>query len=369
MATRTQVSTAARLAQDSPPALAALVLDLLSRQAEGRALFASKELVRTRAEYHGVTTQALGDLDVVKLLGRGAETEQERTLIAALAVQGLRDELSDEARVSRFLKHADWLAVATEYPIYEVIAPVLGEDAEDVWLVMEAELRGDKTGLIKEPAKRTAVTALRRWVLTEYAERQTAPSGVPSSGAVEAIEGTLRAIPPSFDRSRGWYLFQLVTGIVLLRFIWRGLSWLLRSKRQGVLEVRDGKVWLHESRQLFGKPVGEESTLVSGEEVVESTLLQRRSRLLLTAGTLAFGLALFVGGVWLFEGVRSGETVLFAVGGAVIGLGAALDILFNRLWQRGEAGGALSFATKGGKAWLLEGVKPVRAKALFDSLN
>lgn len=368
MNARPHVSTAARLAQKAPRELAALALDLLSRQAEGKALFASKELVRTRAEYHGVTGAAVGEVDVVELLGRGAESDRERTLLAALAAEGLRTELSDEARVSRFLQHADWLATATEYPIYEVVAPVLGEDAEDVWLVMEAELRGDKTGLIREPAKRAAVTALRRWVLSEYGGREASAESA-GSLSVDAIEGTLRAVPPSFDRSRGWYLLQLVTGIVLLRFLWRGLQWLLRSGRRGVLEVRDGKLWLHESKQMFGKAVGDEATLVSGEQVVESTLVQSRSRLLLTAGTCAFGLALFVGGVWLFEGVRSGETVLFAVGGAVIGLGAGLDILFNRLWQRSDESGALSFATKGGKAWLLEGVTPVRAKALFNSLK
>ncbi|MEM1416356.1 MAG: hypothetical protein AAGH15_15715, partial [Myxococcota bacterium] len=44
-------------------------------------------------------------------------------------------------------------------------------------------------------------------------------------------------------------------------------------------------------------------------------------------GALAFAGGIAAGGLWLFEGVRSGETVLLLAGAGAIALGAGLDLL------------------------------------------
>src|SRR5207247_2618466 len=73
--------------------VAALAFDVLSRQGEGRALFAGREFVSGRAEEHGATGDAAtaGGVDVASVLLRGAESARETALVTALAVRGLGD--------------------------------------------------------------------------------------------------------------------------------------------------------------------------------------------------------------------------------------------------------------------------------------
>src|SRR5687768_15842055 len=81
--------------------LGALAYDVLSRQAEGRAVYAGQPMIRARAEEHGVERDAAATEagNLVSILERGAETPIERALVAAFAVSGLGDALAgDDAK-------------------------------------------------------------------------------------------------------------------------------------------------------------------------------------------------------------------------------------------------------------------------------
>ena len=71
-------------------ALAALCLDVLGRQAEGRSLYAGAKFIKGRAKEHGVTRDEaetpLGNL--LEMLERGPQSNLERALIAALFLRG-----------------------------------------------------------------------------------------------------------------------------------------------------------------------------------------------------------------------------------------------------------------------------------------
>jgi hypothetical protein len=115
--------------------LGALCLEALSRQAEGRTLFAGREWVERRARDLGVvsseSTTSVGD--AVEVLARGPETTTERAVVAALAARGLAvrlAELRDDAAqrravLARFVRHAEWLEAQTEYAPLRMAAAVL----------------------------------------------------------------------------------------------------------------------------------------------------------------------------------------------------------------------------------------------------
>ena len=105
---------AAAISHEQRDKLGALALDVLSRQAEARVLFAGREFVDKRASEHDVTREtaatAAGNLRTI--LERGPETAHERGLVAAFAVAGAdaRFEKADaEERIAAAiaLSHAE----------------------------------------------------------------------------------------------------------------------------------------------------------------------------------------------------------------------------------------------------------------------
>src|SRR5262249_15781352 len=69
--------------------------------------------------------------NLVAILERGAQSPIERALVAAFAVRGLGAKLDTESaedasqRVFRWVRHADWLEVATPYAVHPFVDAVL----------------------------------------------------------------------------------------------------------------------------------------------------------------------------------------------------------------------------------------------------
>ncbi|MCA9614877.1 MAG: hypothetical protein H6724_04300 [Sandaracinus sp.] len=308
------VKQAATAVAEASPALAALALDVLSRQGEGRVLFAGREFVDARAKHHGVNEDAakLGAVDVLGLLREGPSDARGFATLAALAVRGLKAHLDDEARLARFVRHADWLELSTPYAPYGFVAPVLGDDADAVW-----EAVRKATAALGDSPKDRAHRALHEATLASTGK----PAPVATSSELQ-VEGDLRHPP------RGGFLgaLRLATGLALLQWLGRGAAFLLGVRRRAVLSFHGGGLRLRKRVTLLGRVVRERDESFTLAAVASAARCAKRPALGLLVGALTFALGILAGGLFFVEGVRSGETFLLLFGAGLIAAGAALDL-------------------------------------------
>ncbi|MCB9593405.1 MAG: hypothetical protein H6719_11795 [Sandaracinaceae bacterium] len=340
--------------EDRAP-LAALARDVLSGQAEGRALFAGAKLAQKKAEERSVTSKSAetGAGNLLSILERGAKAPLERALVAAFAVAGLEDALaegSDEKSiVFRFVKHADWLEVSGDYCVYPLVDRLLSDErAELVWaelaqrVVDEAAGRdGDRPEVRARNAARltalagsssaSAKKALRGVVGTSALDEATrtlastlAGDGADESAAVGVtVTGALGPAP-----SRGAaQVVRWITGWAILVWIARALGYLLGLRSRAELRLARGQLEVRTHLSMFGRTVREAEETWKLEALDGASRRVRYPSLHLVVGALALSAGILFGSLVLFDGVRSGELVLVLAAAGIVIAGAGLDLL------------------------------------------
>lgn len=317
------VESAVSRTEKADPATCALVLDVLSKQAEGRVLFAGKDFVEARAKEHGVDADTkVGDAALLPLLEQGPAETREYAMLCALAVRGLRPHLDDDARLARFVDHADWLTLSTPYSPYPFVEPILGDDADAIW----SRLNGEAD---PEDPKSAAFAALHR-ALRPDSSAPAAPEATQTDEVV--VEGRVGRVTPT-----GWRaLVRLVSGWALLQWIGRFLIWCLGVRRNATLKLVAGGVRFEHAMTLLGKPARRGHETFTLAAVASSGRSERFPQAHLLVGAITFALGVLLGGIVLFEGLRSGETVLLAIAAALILGGAVFDLALTT-WLPGRA--------------------------------
>jgi len=332
-----EIAAASEAARGADEAVCALALDLLSRQAESRLLFAGKELVAKRAEEHGVEAGTeVGGEDVLALLERGPSNSREHALFAALAVAGLRAHLDEPKRLARFSAHADWLSLATPYAVHSLIDPVLAEDAGPVWSALSEGLPSGGS------PRAVALRTLRAAALASSANPEADATlakvraeldvaevvGVAAGGdEVPSLQG--RAMRPPASGVRG--VLRLVTGWAALQWLVRGLGAALRFSPEVDVRSVKGGLEIRRTTRLLGRVVREAKETYTYSAIAGGARTTRYPAAHLLLGALCFAVGVLVGGVWLFEGVRSGETVLLMAGAGAILIGGVVDVALGLL--------------------------------------
>jgi hypothetical protein len=360
-------------------ALGALVLGVLSRQAEGRTLFASPELVEGMAREHGVSAEQaeLPSANVLTVLKRGPQAETEHLLLAGLAVHGLASGTVGSERASqleRFARHAVWLESCTAYEVFPfvdliladhdaarvygaVAAAVLGEDTASVAARARNAARltvltrstspaavaplGRVTAKVTDPASRAFLASVADEALvasarTERTERAPLASpGAPAAPDVSSVRGRLDRPPPA-SGLRG--LLRLVTGVALFQWIARLLMASVGLRAEGEIALTSGgDLRIRRTTRLLGKVVRDR------EDVVPRAALERVGRharypaLSLLIGALALAGGVVLGGLVLVDGARSGDTLLLLAGAAAV-LGGGLCDLVASAFAAGRRG-------------------------------
>lgn len=363
-----EIERACAVAPEAPAPAAALALDVLSRQAEARVLFAGEDYIEKKRAHHGVDPDTeVGGEKIVALLERGPRAGSEYALVAALAAQGLREHLDDEERLRRFARHADWLALATPYPAHEVIDAVLEEDAGAVWDAVADGLQ--KPGRDGYTARDEALDALRRGALARARHPRAAerlaeaggakvPSGTELSGALER---------PTPTGALG--LLRLVSGFAALQWIFRGLGFALGVRRDGALRVERSGLRLRSQVRLLGRTVRSREETFAWPAVASVACSTRFVAMPHLVGAFLFALGVVIGGVWIFDGVRSGETVLLGLGAVAILVGGGLDYAITNAWPSARGRVAVELGVLPKRRLRLARVAEREAVAFVDALS
>jgi hypothetical protein len=379
------------------PRMAALAFDVLSRQAEGRLLFAGTEYVERRAEEHHLKPDeartSAGNLVVV--LGRGAETDAERTLLAVAAVRGFgrawtaADAASRAALVTRFVRHLDFLELAT--PLSLVAALDVGLEPDPLDAVQREiaqrivdEGSGERArspqararnaarlsalaGSASDSARRALASVLSTRGL-EPALQALGTALVPALavGPEDAVLDGVRARPrrsPLVDAAR------LLTGIALVGWALRGLLALVGARREVCLRLSGPGLEIEERTRAFGRVLRSRRTTFAFAGIRSVEREVRYPRLHLYVGAIALALGVLVGGIWIFDGVRGGDFVLAAIGAALLLGGAVFDLTLDVLVpaQRGRV--TLEVSAERGQHVRVAGLDLTSADAFALSLR
>jgi hypothetical protein len=383
-------------AHDARDALGALCHDVLSRQAEGKVLFAGREFAAKRAEEHGVTREH-ADTDAGNLLGileRGPENDLERATITAFAVHGFGQKLASAAPedapalLQRFVRHADWLELATPYSVLPHVDPILPrEGAAKVWGEVAQAIVDDGSGAVgtvpamraRNAARLSALAASRseaaRAALASVAESAGIDPGSRAL-AVALIQGSgaapfarVRGVVVAARRSAAVAALRLVTGWSLLAWITRGIASLLGMRREAELLLGVKGIELREERFVLGRKVGESVSTLATQSILEAGREVRYPSLHLLVGAISLSVGLLFGGLVMFDGARSGELTLMLVGAVLALAGAGLDLALDVLVPGRRGNVTVDLAVHRGRVLRVGGVPLAEAERFLGALR
>lgn len=340
--------------------LAALCFEVLSSQAEGRALYTGRRLMRVRAATHRVArSEAETPLgNVVTILERGPERSVEWALLAAFAVRGLDQAVAEgnatERRelLERFARHADWLELSTPYAPYRFVAELLSETSQDALIEAiegfvlanteppsagtfraRATLRLHVLASLKRPQARVVLarvveTTQDSW-LRVLAQHALGTEPVPLTDGFE-LKGMWGRIP----RFSALRLVQYVTGIALLVAIGRFLAYSFGLDRTGKVRLENNAVHVHRETKFFGRTlrVSDASYALRDIECAKREVSLPALHVVCGALSLAVGIILAV--IWTSDAVARGDGSLLASAALAIGVGAGVDLILAGWGQR-----------------------------------
>lgn len=382
---------------EAPDALAALAYDVLGSQAEGRTIFAGKKLVEKRAQDHGVERDAAETSagNLLDILGRGPKTPLDRALVAAFAVAGLDRALAaDEEprrRVFRFVRHADWLEVSSDFAVYGLVDRVLDEaHAEVVWAELAQRVVDEAAGRdgerpevrarnaarlssLAEASSEAAKNALREVVKTAAMDEPTrtlastlaGDGSDPSPALVPTVTGRLVRTP----RTRALEILRWITGWAILGWFVRGLAFLVGMRSVAELRIADGGLEVKTHLSILGRTVREREETWRLDALESAGRCVRYPAIHLVTGAVTLSLGVLLGGLFLFDGVRSGELILILLAAALLLGGAVLDLALDLLWPARKGHVAMDIVTRSRRPIRLASVPLDQADAFLRALR
>lgn len=377
-------------------ALGALALDVLSRQAEGRTLFAGKEHVEARAEAHGVSREdaAVDGMNLLAVFERGAESAAERALVAAFAIDALGRKLADadegerEALAQRFVRHADWLEVSTPYVVYAFVDPLL--EPEPARVLMDA-----MADAVLSDAR--AVAAPRHDARARSAARLSALAASRCDGsrdalgrvAREAEDLVVRALarelggePPSVPgsaclsgryasvpRTAGRAVLRVVTGVAAVAWLGRLVGRLVGVRSDVEMELVPGGVVVRRQLALLGRTVRSREERFTLSALAGVAREVRYPMLHVLIGLVALAAGVLAGGLLAIDAVRTGETVLLLIAAGLVLLGGGLDLALDVLVPARKGKVVVDLSLMSGRVLRLDRVPVEDADRFLETLR
>jgi hypothetical protein len=381
-------------AHPSGARIAALCFDVLSRQAEGRALYSGRKLMRARANTHRVVRAEAETVfgNVLPILERGPERANEWQLIAGFAVRGLDEKLSESSPaekreiVERFVRHTDWLELSTPYDLYAFVPALLTEANQDSLIEAlegvvlapvednqlpafraRAALRIHVLGTLDRPAARVVLARLLEQCQDSFvqvlARKVLGDEPLPETDGFE-LKGAWGRVP----RLSVGRVFSYLTGLTLVVALARFLAFGLGLERSARVRLEKGAVHVRRETFLFGRLLRISDASYALKDLDCATREVSRPIFQVLFGALAFavGIGLFV--VWVSDGIARSDKAL--VGSALVALcaGMGLDLLFDGWVKLRRERAGFELFVDGERVVALRRVDAQRAQRLVEQI-
>lgn len=374
--------------------LASLCFDILSRQAEGRALYSGRKLMRARASTHRVArTDAettFGNL--LAMLERGPERTAEWQLIAAFAVRGLEDKLNEvdaaEKRevVERFARHTDWLELSTPYGLYAFVPTFLSEPNQDALIEAlegavlapaeetqlpafraRATLRIHVLNSLDRPASRVALARVLEAVHDPFvqvlAKHALGDTPAPETDGFE-LKGAWGRVP----RLSVGRVVQYFTGFTLVIGLLRFLAYGLGLERNARVRLEEGAVHVRRETFLFGRLLRISDASYALKDLDCATREVSMPLFQVLFGALSLAVCSVLALIWMSDGIARGDYGLLRAAGLALCVGVGLDLLFAGWGRLRRERAGFEMFVDGERVVALRRVDPQRAQRLVEQI-
>lgn len=211
----------------------------------------------------------------------------------------------------------------------------------------------------KRKASGTSHASAREQVPEEHAE---APGNTPETIQIEGP-----AVPAVRRGLRG-VLFYL-SGAGLLHALARAAWWLIGGRTTHELRTEGKGLRIRTRRTLLHRTVHLRERRHRISDVDSVVIGQGFAGWPLWLGAIAFSVGVLLGGSWLAEGARTGETYILIAGAVVLLVGSGLDFIIT-LWHRARDGrSSLSVRTWDGRTICLGGLDHSQSQKFVRSLG
>jgi hypothetical protein len=374
--------------------LAAFCLDVLSGQAEGRALYAGRRLMRVRAGNHRLTRPdaecSMGN--VLAILERGPERAAEWAIVSAFAVRGLDEKLTESSAaerrelVERFARHADWLELSTPYAPYRFAPELLSESNRDVLCeALETFVLTPPDG--PSTAAHRARATLRLHVLSTLGRpgTQSVLERVielsPDPWVCALARHALGNQPPKpaenpellgawgrLPRLSLWRVLQYFTGVALLAAVGRFLAYGFGLESSARVKLETNAVHVHRETRLFGRTLRASDASYALKDIECATREVSMPTFQVLFGALALVLGVVLGVVWISDGLARADHELLISGVIALMAGAGLDLFFAGWGSLRHERAGFEMFVDNERVVTLRRVDPVRAQRLVQQI-
>jgi hypothetical protein len=374
--------------------LAALCFDVLSRQAEGRALYSGRKLMRARASTHrvGRSTAETSAGNLLSILERGPERGGEWLLIGGFAVRGLEDKLSESAAsekrevATRFARHADWLELSTPYSLYAFVPRLLSEASQDAVIEAleavvlapvesaqlaayraRAMLRIHVLASMERPAAKVALARVVESVDDELVK--AVAQRVLGEGPAPIVDGfELKGVWGRVPRLSVGRVLQYFTGVTLLVGLYRVLAFGLGLEHSGRVRLEQEAVHVRRETFLFGRllRISDATYALRDLECATREVSMPLFQVLFGAISLAVGFSLAV--VWISHALKRGDHALLRSAAIALGVGVGLDLVFAGWGRLRKDRAGFEMFVDGERVVALRRVDSQRAQRLVEQI-
>jgi hypothetical protein len=318
--------------------------------------------------------------NVLTVLDRGAQTEREAQLLAALlALSVARSRTADPETVAPKLV---WLATHTAVNALLALDAALGDEADAWWtavaniaarpstaaadfgwgeaLSAAAALRSSPSAAARREVLRLVESAENPALQTLLKDRREVPNATLNGELTAPPRGPVLTTILAFTL----VLFVLQLGRVVGRFA-------LAYRRPAELYLTPRGIELKHRTELLGKVLRDRVTLVPLGNVARVTREIRFARIGLYAGLTALVIGTYLGMSLLVDAVRvpDGSPPLLGLGVLFILVGLLLDFALSTLADSARGKCRLVVVPRKGKPFCIGAIDAQNADALLESFN
>jgi hypothetical protein len=164
-------------------------------------------------------------------------------------------------------------------------------------------------------------------------------------------------------------VLRWVTGWALLVGLARAIGALLGREGSVSLAIQGRELRIREAGGLLGTSTAERTSVVPLTAILAASRERRHGEAALYAGAFALALGVLGGGFLAFDGLRSGELVIAAIGAALMVLGVVADVTADWIARTRGRGIVVELVLPRGRLVRVIAPTPQRADAFLEALR
>jgi hypothetical protein len=164
-------------------------------------------------------------------------------------------------------------------------------------------------------------------------------------------------------------LMRWVSGWALLAWCVRGMGALFGFRHEVEMTLGEKGIDVREVRFALGRKIGESTSTLTIDSIVEAGRAARYPALRLSMGVFALSVGLLFGGLVMFDGARSGELSLMLAGAGLAFTGTLLDLVIDVVGPGRRARVSLELLARSGRVFRIARVPLEDADRFLEAVR